>query len=194
MRLCGLVLCKRILLALLLDKVSRGTGRLPWVPLPASPPFCFRSTNPPKQNGGQVMTTINLKNFYYWYIVDELVEVPDEVAEVLLASRRNEAAYQRRLTRNKAFYSLDCDDGIEYSACLHEPTPQELLERMELFIRLWNALNSLPEAQGRRVDACVILGKTYSEVAEAEGVDESAVRRAVERGLENMKKYLKKSR
>ena len=35
---------------------------------------------------------------------------------------------------------------------------------------------------------------TSSEVAEAEGVDESAVRRAVERGLENMKKYLKKSR
>lgn len=45
MRLCGLVLCKRILLALLLDKVSRGTGRLPWVPLPASPPFCFRSNS-----------------------------------------------------------------------------------------------------------------------------------------------------
>ena len=27
------------------------------------------------------MTTINMKDFYYWYIVDELVEVPDEVAE-----------------------------------------------------------------------------------------------------------------
>ena len=65
------------------------------------------------------MTTINLKDFYYWYIVDELVEVPDEVAEALMASRRDEASYQRRLTRNKAFYSLDCDDGIEYSACLH---------------------------------------------------------------------------
>ena len=121
MRLCGLVLCKRILLALLLDKVSRGTGRLPWVPLPASPPFCFRSTNPPKQNGGQVMTTINMKDFYYWYIVDELVEVPDEVAEVLLASRRNEAAYQRRLTRNKAFYSLDCDRIIRVSARAQPP-------------------------------------------------------------------------
>ena len=67
--------------------------------------------------------------------------------EVLLASRRNEAAYQRRLTRNKAFYSLDCDDGIEYSACLHEPSPQELLDRKEMFFRLWNALNSLPEIQ-----------------------------------------------
>ena len=49
-------------------------------------------------------------------------------------------------------------------------------------------------AQGRRVDACIILGKSFSEVALAEGVDESAVRRAVERGLENMKKFLKNSR
>lgn len=140
------------------------------------------------------MTTINLKDFYAWYTHDEYIEVSDEVAAELKADKLYEAAHQRRTTRNKAQYSLDCDDGIEYSACLHEPTPQELLERMELFIRLWNALNSLPEVQGRRVDACVILGKTYSEVAEAEGVDESAVRRAVERGLENMKKYLKKSR
>ena len=139
------------------------------------------------------MTTINLKDFYYWYTQDQFIEVTEEVAEALRASVRYEAAYQRRLTRHKAQYSLDCEDGIEYSACLHEPTPQELLGRMELFIRLWNALNSLPGAQGRRVDACVILGKTYSEVAEAEGVHESAVRRAVERGLENMKKYLKKS-
>ena len=131
------------------------------------------------------MATINLKDFYYWHTQDQFIEVSDEVAEVFLADTRHEMAYQRRLSRHKAQYS--------YSACLHEPTPQELLERMELFIRLWNALNSLPEAQGRRVDACVILGKTYSEVAEAEGVHESAVRRAVERGLENMKKYLKKS-
>lgn len=127
------------------------------------------------------------ERFYYWYTQDQFIEVSDEVAEVFLADARYEMAYQRRLSRHKAQYSLDCEDGIEYSACLHEPTPQELLERMELFIRLWNALNSLPEVQGRRVDACVILGKTYSEVAESEGVDESAVRRAVERGLENMK-------
>ena len=62
----------------------------------------------------------------------------------------------------------------------------------ELFCHLCAALNSLPETQGRRVDACVILGKSYSEVARAEGVHESAVRRSVERGLEKMKQYLKK--
>ena len=118
------------------------------------------------------MTTINLKDFYYWYTQDQFIEVSDEVAETLRASVRLEGAYQRRLSRHKAQYSLDCDDGIEYSACLHEPTPQELLERVEQFIRLWNALNSLPELQGRRIDAHIILGKSIKEIAEAEGVHE----------------------
>lgn len=70
------------------------------------------------------MTTINLKDFYYWYLVDELVEVPDEVAQALLAGKRAEAAHTERVRYNKAYYSLDCDDGIEYSACLHEPSPR----------------------------------------------------------------------
>ena len=133
------------------------------------------------------MTTINLKDFYYWYIADELVEVPDEVAEELLASRRREAAHTERVRYNKAYYSLDCDDGIEYSACLHEPSPQEILDRKELFFRLWNALNSLPETQGRRVDAYLILGKTYREIAREEGVDKCAVRRSVKSGIKRMK-------
>ena len=138
------------------------------------------------------MTTINLKDFYPWYTRDEYIEVCEEVADELRASRLYEAAYQRRIVRNKAQYSLDCDDGIEYSACLSNPTPQELLERMERFCALWNALNTLPEIQGRRVDACIIEGKSYREVAEAEGVHKSSVQESVRSGLENMRKYLKK--
>ena len=134
------------------------------------------------------MTTINLKDFYAWYTHDEYIEVSDEVAAELKADKLYEAAYQRRMTRNKAQYSLDCDDGIEYSACLHEPTPQELLERMETFLRLWNALNSLPEIQGRRIDAHIILGKSIKEIAEAEGVHEESIRQSIKRGLERMKK------
>ena len=61
------------------------------------------------------MTTINLKDFYYWYTQDQFIEVSDEVAEVFLADGRHEMAYQRRLSRHKAQYSLDCEDGIEYS-------------------------------------------------------------------------------
>lgn len=138
------------------------------------------------------MTTINLKDFYPWYTHDEYIEVSNEVAAELRADKLYELAHQRRIVRNKAQYSLNCDDGIEYSACLSEPTPQELVERMERFCALWNALNTLPEIQGRRVDACIILGKSYREVAQAEGVNESSVRESVKSGLESMKKYLKK--
>ena len=134
------------------------------------------------------MTTINLKDFYPWYTHDEYIEVSDEVAEELRASRRREAAYAERVRYNKAFYSLDCDDGIEYSACLHEPTPQELLDRVDLFVRLWNALNSLPEIQGRRIDAHIILGISIKAIAEADGVHEESVRQSIKRGLERMKK------
>ena len=138
------------------------------------------------------MTTINLKDFYPWYTHDEYTEVSDEVAEELMASRRREAAHTERARYNKAYYSLDCDDGIEYSACLHEPTPQELLDRMELFVHLWNALNSLPEVQGVRVEAHLILGKSYRQIAQEQDVDKSVVRRSVKRGMSAMKKYLKK--
>lgn len=104
------------------------------------------------------MTTINLKDYYPWYLTNEYIEVTDEVAEALMASKRAEAAHAERVRYNRAYYSLDCDDGIEYSACVHEPSPQELLDRKEMFYLLWNALNSLPEVQGRRVDAYLILG------------------------------------
>ena len=73
------------------------------------------------------------------------------------------------------------------------PAPQELLDRKEMFFRLWNALNSLPELQGRRVDAHLILGKSYREIAREEGVDKSAVRCSVLCGIKRMKKYLREN-
>ena len=139
------------------------------------------------------MTTINLKDFYPWYTTDEYMEVPDEVAEELKADKRYEAAYRRRVTRNKAQYSLDCDDGIEYSACVFEPSPEELVLRQERFLMLCRALNSLSEKQGRRVEARVLDGKKLKEIAEAEGVALDSVSESVLRGLANMRKYLKEN-
>ncbi|MBR5390569.1 MAG: sigma-70 family RNA polymerase sigma factor [Clostridia bacterium] len=139
------------------------------------------------------MTIINLREFYPWYIEDQFIEVTDEVAEALNERMLYEAAHYRRVVRNRAQYSLDCDDGIEYSVCQHEPSPQELVERLELFCALCHALNSLPETQGHRVDAHIILGLSYREIAVAEGVDKRVVRRSVLKGLRQMKKYLQKN-
>ena len=136
------------------------------------------------------MTTINLREFFPWYIQDEFIEVSDEVAAVLRSDKRYEERQYQRRKRNKANYSLDAGDGIENHICEHEPSAQELMDRKEDFVRLCRALNSLPEAQGRRIDAHLILGKSVHEVARAEGVDLSTIQKAIKRGLANMKKYL----
>ena len=109
----------------------------------------------------------------------------------LLAGQRYIKASRRRVYRNKAHYSLDAEDGIEYSACFSNPSPQELIERMERFEQLCHALNSLPDAQGQRVFEHYLLGHSVKAIAAAEGVTERAITAAIQRGLENMKKYLK---
>lgn len=134
------------------------------------------------------MTTINLRDFFYWYTEDESIMVSDEVAAELRSDKRYEPTHQQRMRRNKSQYSLDVGDGIENSACLFEPSPEELVIRAETFERLCRALNDLPEVQGRRVEACVILGKRYSEVARTEGVSAGAISETVQRGLRNMRK------
>ena len=137
------------------------------------------------------MKEINLRDFYPWYKENVIIEVTEEVAEELLAGQRYIKASRRRVYRNKAYYSLDAEDGIEYSACFSNPSPQELIERMERFEYLCHALNSLPDAQGQRVFEHYLLGHSVKAIAAAEGVTEQAITAAIRRGLENMKKYLK---
>lgn len=54
------------------------------------------------------------------------------------------------------------------------------------------ALNSLPETQGRRIEAHYILDMSKADIARAEGVSEKNVRQSIKRGLQNMRQYLKK--
>lgn len=134
------------------------------------------------------MTTINLREFFYWYRRDEFIEVSDEVAQELRADKAYEVNHWRRMKRNKANYSLDAEDGIENSICEFEPSPEEFLARAVTIQRLCCALNHLPPAQGRRIDAHYLLGQSIQEIAETEGLDESAIRKSIDRGLERMRK------
>ncbi len=138
------------------------------------------------------MTTINLKEFFYWYKADVFIEVTEEVAEELRADKRYEATHQRRMKRNKAIYSLDAEDGIENAACEFEPSPEVSLELMDQYRRLCCTLNSLPAVQGRRVYAHYLLGRSQTEIAVDEGVSVNAVSISIERGLASMKKLWKK--
>ena len=107
------------------------------------------------------MQTINLKQYYPFCKEDIFVEVSDEIVEAFLLDKRAEAARDRKMFRYKAFYSLDCNDGIENAAIgWAQPSPEdyliekeELAEYEELIRRLYEAISSLPPMQARRVHA-----------------------------------------
>ena len=107
------------------------------------------------------MQTINLKQYYPFCTEDTFVEVSDEIVEAFLLDKRAEAARERKMYRYKAFYSLDCDDGIENAAIgWAQPSPEDCLmekeaqaEYAELLRRLYEAISSLTPTQARRVHA-----------------------------------------
>ena len=139
------------------------------------------------------MATINLRHFYPSYTQDTFLEVSNEVSEVLAETERSERNYKRRTVYNKAQYSLDAEDGIEASAVeCHSLSPEMVLDLMEQHCRVCRALNSLPEIQGRRIETHYLLGKSQKEIAKAEGVSENAVSKSIKKGLEAMRKNLKK--
>ena len=139
------------------------------------------------------MTTINLRELYAWYTEDTFIEVSDEVAAFLEEDKRLQINYAQYIRDNKAFYSLDAGDGIEAEALNLPEQPDEALERMELERLLKEALAQLTETQRRRLLASVLNDESNQRIAALESVDESAVRRSIQRGLAALKKILKKS-
>lgn len=138
------------------------------------------------------MAKINLRDFYPFYNSDFFVEIPDEVEMALLEAERLEKNYIRRRFYNKAHYSLDANDGIEKDILLFSLSPCEIYERKMTTEQLQAAIASLPEKQGKRIYAHYILGMSKSDITRAEGVDKSAIRDAISRGLKNMEKFLEK--
>ena len=80
------------------------------------------------------MNIINLKQYCPFCKEDIFVEVSDEIVEAFLLDKRAEAARDRKMFRYKAFYSLDCNDGIENAAIgWAQPSPEDyLIEKEEL--------------------------------------------------------------
>ena len=138
------------------------------------------------------MTTINLRELYPWYTEDAFIEVFDEVAAFLEEDKRLQINYAQYIRDNKAFYSLDAGDGIEAEALNLPEQPDEALERMELERLLKEALAQLTETQRRRLLVSVLNDESNQRIAKRESVDESAVRRSIQRGLASLKKILKK--
>lgn len=138
------------------------------------------------------MAKINLRDYYPFYKADFFVDVPDEVEAALLEAERLEQNYIRRRFYNKAYYSLDADDGIENDILFVSFSPCEVYERKVTAEQLHAAIASLPDKQAKRIYAHYILGMNEISIAKAEGVSKSSISESIKRGLRSMEIFLKK--
>ena len=135
------------------------------------------------------MIEINLREFYpECYRSDYFVEVPDEVAELLILLRRHEQSQRRRIYKHRAYYSLDIYENVEREAMLQSPTAEEIFEQLAEREQLQAAIMSLTERQRSRLYAHFFLNMSYTKIAQQEGVDVSAVRKTVQRALHQLRK------
>ena len=127
------------------------------------------------------MKKINLRELYPdVYTTDFFVDVTEEVMETIRAAERAETAYERKMYRYKAQYSLDCENGIENAVLLKPQTPEMVLEEKQFQEQVYAAVMKLPEKQAKRIYARYYLGMT---------VNASCVRGSIRRGLKQLGKY-----
>ena len=135
------------------------------------------------------MKVINLRDLYPdVYKTDTYVEVTEEVLDTIQAAQRLEAAYERRMYRHKAYYSLDYGNGIEKAITGHVLTPENIFEAKQQQEQLYAAVMALPEKQAKRLYAHFYLGMTSVEIAHADGVDPGSVRRSIRNGIKRLAK------
>ena len=136
------------------------------------------------------MIKINLRHYYPHYTSDVFIEVPDDIAIDLHTFENEDAAFRMRRSRNRAFYSLDREDGLEREMQFSAPSSEDSFFREHMECSLFSALQELPIAQARRIYAHYILGMSNLAIARVEGINEGNVRKSVSRGLRRLQKIL----
>lgn len=142
------------------------------------------------------MKSIDLTKYYAHPLhegEDTILLVPDEVADALEQFVREENNASLRRYRAKAYYSLDCGDGIEHHILFREETPEELYEKKLTVQQFNHALAQLPVKQSQHIYARFFLGKSCREIAMAEQVSVRTIQKSLRNGLKRLEKILKKS-
>lgn len=131
---------------------------------------------------------INLREYYPFYDDDYFIEVEDIIAISLESFEHFEKAYEKRISRHKAYFSLNRNDGIERKSTFLVLSPSEIYEKKIINQALHTALKSLSDKQARRIYAHYFLGMSKAAIAKMEGISEHTVRDSIKRGLNNLKK------
>ena len=158
-----------------------------------SPPcFSVFASNQKLQSGGKPMAKVNLKDLYPHYRVDIFIEIPDDVLEVIKEHERQDETSKRYARRFNANFSFDVENPRNLEAAvLDKPVmPDDAFEKKVMQAYLYQAITQLSDKQASRLFSHFFLGQSYSVIARAEGVSETAIRASVEQGVRKLRYYL----
>ena len=116
------------------------------------------------------------------------IEVSDEWGEILIDLDRQEYNNDHKETRRHYHLEGCTYEGEDFA--VDDPTLARLLEDDGLLAKLPSAIASLLPRQRRLINQVFVERKTYVAIAREDGVDESAVRKAVGRALKKLEKLL----
>lgn len=136
------------------------------------------------------MKKVNLKDLYYYIQNDIEVEVDDDIYELIILLKRKEHAYREKIRRNKAYYSLDRNDGIENEAIKKVKSPEEIFNEKNEQIELLDLIRKLPEKQAERIIAYFYYDLSVGEIARIQGVHQTTVSESILLGIKNLKKLI----
>ena len=139
------------------------------------------------------MALINIRSLYPFYNCDCYIEIPDDALKVIRDCNRAEKAYQRKLRYHKVkTETFDAENADDVTMRIMDKplTPYEVFAHKQTTALLHAAISKLPNKQAKRIYAHFFLDMTFTEIANAEGVDEKVVRVAIQRGLQKLQKYL----
>lgn len=135
------------------------------------------------------MAKVNIKELYPFVIKDTIVDVPEELVDFIKEEKRKEKAYAERVRKNKAYFSLDKDDGIEAVINTDDITVIMYYEK-ELQDYLFKCIATLSIKQQKRIVAYYYYGYSLEEIAKIEGVHFTSVHESITNGLKKIKKIL----
>ena len=118
----------------------------------------------------------------------EELEVEPEVAETIKELDRQEYNNNHKETRRHYHLEGCTYEGDDFA--VEDPALAQLLEDDGLLAKLPSAVTSLLPRQRRLINQVFVEKKTYVAIAREDGVDESAVRKAVGRALKKLEKLL----
>ena len=116
------------------------------------------------------------------------IEVSDEWGEILIDLDRQEYNNDHKETRRHYHMEGCVYEGEDFA--VEDPALARLLEDDGLLANLPSAVASLLPRQRRLINQVFVERKTYVAIAREDGVDESAVRKAVGRALKKLEKLL----